>query len=225
VTLGDVRDFGEFSRSGWADANIVAERSVSLLPVVIGERARRKQGCQPRTEERGAEGQEGFLHHMKASELLAKIESSGGRLALIAGDQLECNDVPEELLAELREQKYLVMALLKERRACEAYEASGRNPGWYREYPHSTTIWPKVEGRYLQPGDAMVKCARHVVTDDEVRFGSWKKSGDPGQKLRGEKKCKLSEPGQAGRCAESARGMAGQRSMYVKSVRSRLSRG
>jgi hypothetical protein len=81
---------------------------------------------------------------MKASELLTKIESSGGALTLLTGDKLSYSDVPEELLAELHHQKYLVMVLLAERRACQAYESSGRNPKWYLDYPHSKTQWPRA---------------------------------------------------------------------------------
>lgn len=68
---------------------------------------------------------------MKASQLLAEIEKAGGRF-VINGRNVYSENVPKKHRAALARQGYLVSCLILERQASQRWEASGRDPRWWR---------------------------------------------------------------------------------------------
>lgn len=68
---------------------------------------------------------------MKASELLVRIEKAGGKFE-IKGRCVYPLDIPGKYQAALARQGYLVSCLVLERQAAQRWEASGRDPKWWR---------------------------------------------------------------------------------------------
>lgn len=87
---------------------------------------------------------------MKASTLIARIRSAGGAIRLHPKDDDRVQVMPGRLKAkkwtglkkQLRENRYLVIACLREERASRHWEQSGRAPGWWRTYPFSRIVVP-----------------------------------------------------------------------------------
>jgi len=68
---------------------------------------------------------------MNASTIVRRIRRNGD-IRLGPGDKIQTRKCSENLRELVRQSEYLVGAWLREERACKKWEASGRNPEWWR---------------------------------------------------------------------------------------------
>lgn len=75
---------------------------------------------------------------MTSYELIRSLRRQGGDIRLGTEGQLEVRDCPEKLKPAISRAKPRLTAWLRDLRASKEWEASGRNPDWWRDYPYST---------------------------------------------------------------------------------------
>jgi hypothetical protein len=75
---------------------------------------------------------------MTTYELIQRLCRQGGEIRLGPQGQLQVRNCPEKLKRTISRAKVTLIAWLGEERASREWEASGRNPGWWRDYPYST---------------------------------------------------------------------------------------
>jgi len=73
-------------------------------------------------------------NHLSASKLIAKIRRSGGDIRIGHEGQIQFKNCSPRLKELVRRERYCVLAFLREERATKAWEASGRDPNWWRAY-------------------------------------------------------------------------------------------
>ena len=78
-----------------------------------------------------------------AHQLLQRIRKAGGEVRLGPDGKLQHRNVPQPLKRKLARNYYLIQTWLAEQRASVAWEASGKNPEWWRSYS------PALGGTYV----------------------------------------------------------------------------
>ena len=71
------------------------------------------------------------MNALNASSIVRKIRRTGD-IRLGPGDKIQTKKCPAELRELARKNEYLVRAWLREEIASKKWEASGRNPDWWR---------------------------------------------------------------------------------------------
>jgi hypothetical protein len=75
---------------------------------------------------------------MTSHELLQRLRRQGGDIRLGPEGQLQTRKCPKDLKRAISRSKPKLIAWLREQRASREWEASSRNPEWWRNYPYST---------------------------------------------------------------------------------------
>jgi hypothetical protein len=82
---------------------------------------------------------------MTSYELIQRLRRQGGDIRLGPEGKLQTKNCPKNLKRAISRSKPRLIAWLREERASKAWEASGRNPSWWRDYPYSTeTVRPDL---------------------------------------------------------------------------------
>jgi hypothetical protein len=71
---------------------------------------------------------------MTAHQILERIRKAGGEVRLGPEGRLQCRRVPPRLEQLLSRNYYRVQTWLAEGLASRAWEASGKDPGWHKNY-------------------------------------------------------------------------------------------
>lgn len=123
---------------------------------------------------------------MTSYNLIQLIRRRGGDIRLGSNGQIQIRNCPEKLKPAIQKHKLFVVAWLKEERASKYWEASGKDPQWWRSYPFShelvspcctcpTYAFPHIHSDYGPPvnctlagEDAFASLRKLVKSDSRV---------------------------------------------------------